>query len=217
MVAPVCQGNEAESRRLETVRLRRARAAAPDDPIARQAAAEAGPEAVDVLRDRAAALLPDQLLQPGEIIILLVKPSLWFVILSSLGQVVSFLALTSIALWLANARLLHVSRMDVLLVGLGLTGLRLIWQFLEWVSRVYVLTDRRIIRVKGVLRVSVFETQLKQVQHTSMLFSVRERVFGLGTIAFATAGTGLIEAVWEMVNRPLEVHQQVVSAINRYR
>ena len=80
-----------------------------------------------------------------------------------------------------------------------------------------MLTDRRIVRVKGVLRVNVFETQLQQIQHTNTTFSLRERLLGLGTIHFATAGTGGIEASWEMVSHPLEVHRIVVQTLDRYR
>lgn len=183
----------------------------------RRAFAEAEPDVVADHHARAAALLPGQLLQPGEIIILLIKPSLWFVLLGALGQLVTFAVLTAGGLWLSNLGLLKVARTDILLVGMGLVGLRLLWQFLEWISRVYVLTDRRVIRIKGVLRVHVFETQLKQIQHTSLYLSVRERVFALGSVVFATAGTGAIEAVWEMVANPLEVHQKVVQTLNRYR
>jgi uncharacterized membrane protein YdbT with pleckstrin-like domain len=94
---------------------------------------------------------------------------------------------------------------------------RLFWQFLEWLSRVYVLTDRRVIRVRGVWRVRVFEALLKNIQHTTVERSMRERLLGLGTIGFATSGTAFTEASWRMVARPLEVHQIVVQTIGRYR
>jgi len=95
--------------------------------------------------------------------------------------------------------------------------LRLFWQFLEWLSRVYVLTDRRVVAVAGVLRVRVFEAPLQQVQHTNLLLSLRERLFGLGTVAFATAGTAIAEAYWLMLADPLEVHRKIVQTLNRYR
>jgi hypothetical protein len=84
-------------------------------------------------------------------------------------------------------------------------------------SRTYVLTDRRIIRIKGVLRVEVFQTELKHLQHTEVLVSIRERLFALGTISFSTAGTGFPEAYWLMLRRPYAVHQRILQAINRYR
>ena len=94
--------------------------------------------------------------------------------------------------------------------------MRLGWQALEWYSRVYILTDRRIIRRMGVLRVAVFETQLKNIQHTSVFRSVRERTLRLGSIGFATAGSDLFEAYWVMIERPFQVHRVVVRAIEKY-
>ena len=73
------------------------------------------------------------------------------------------------------------------------------------------------IRIRGVIRVHVFECQLAQIQHTNLLFSLRERVFGLGTIGFATAGTAAAEVFWLMIARPLDVHQLLVQTLNRYR
>lgn len=170
-----------------------------------------------VVDPRVAALLPAQLLQPGEIIILLLKPSPLYVLLSSLASLSGIAIVILAALWFASLGFLPVTQTNLVILGLVLAGLRLLWGLLEWFSRVYVLTDRRIVRIRGVLRVHVFEAMLKNIQHTGAVFSVRERLFGLGTITFATSGTAWIEAAWEMIARPLEVHQTVVHALNRYR
>jgi len=165
-----------------------------------------------------AGMIPAQLLQPGEVIILLLKPSILYVVLEPLRSLIA-IVLVGLALAFLAARdlLAGFSQTDMFFVTLAVLGARLTWQFLEWLSRTYVLTDRRIVRIKGVLRIQVFEATLKQVQHTTTTFSVRERLFALGSIAFATAGTHYHEAAWEMVARPLEVHEQVVQALNRYR
>lgn len=166
---------------------------------------------------RAAVMLPAQLLQPGEIIILLIKPSAWSIILEAAGSIVALAALIVIAMVIDSFGFTSVGRHDLLLLGVGLIGLRLFWQFLEWLSRVYVLTDRRVIRVEGVIRINIFEAPLKQVQHTNLLITARERLFGLGTISFSTAGTAHPDAYWRMVARPLDVHQAVIQTLQRYR
>ncbi|MEX2387106.1 MAG: PH domain-containing protein, partial [Phycisphaeraceae bacterium] len=182
--------------------------------FAEGAAGEAGQDAAAI---RAAAMLPIELLQPGEIIILLLKPSPWFIVLAPLKTLV-VLVLLVIAAGAVNTQFnLGVDPRDLVLVGVGLVGARLFWQFLEWLSRVYVLTDQRVIRVRGVLRVYVFEARLREIQHTELLFSLRERFFGLGTLGFATAGTAAAEAYWQMIAQPLDVHQKVVETLRRYR
>jgi len=166
---------------------------------------------------RAAGMLPAELLQPGEIIILLLKPSVWFILLVPI-RILTLIVVLAMAGDLANSYLdVGMSRQNTLLVATTLILFRLFWQFLEWLSRVYVLTDRRVITVAGVIRVRLFETPLQKIQHTNLLFSLRERLFGLGTLAFATAGTAAIETYWLMVNEPLKVHQKVVQTISRYR
>jgi uncharacterized membrane protein YdbT with pleckstrin-like domain len=170
----------------------------------------------EVLARRAAAMLPGELLQPSEIIVLLLKPSPLFILLAPLRALVGLVLLT-LGVALANRYLmLGLPQRDVLLAGVAAVGLVLFWHFLEWLSRVYVLTDRRVIRVQGVLRVGVFECALERIQHTETFFSIRERLFGLGSIGFATAGSGFVEAAWEMVAQPLEVHHVVVRTIRRY-
>lgn len=176
------------------------------------------PTAEEIDRLRAAALLPEQLLHGGEIIILLLKPSPWYIVLEPLRFWIVELVLLIAGLWLIQRGYsLPLDSADLILLAMGVAGARLAWQFLEWLSRIYVLTDRRIITVSGVLRVQIFETKLQKIQHTVALFSIRERLFGLGTIGFATAGTATMETTWRMIAKPLEVHQKVVETLNRYR
>lgn len=165
----------------------------------------------------AATLLPEKLLQPGEIIVLLKKPSPWYIVLGSLGSLATIGVVLLATSVLSSNLDLGLGRSDLTLAAVCLAGVRLFWQFLEWLSRIYVLTDRRVVGVFGVLRVHVFECQLKKIQHTTAYYSIRERLFGLGTIGFTTAGTAFTETYWQMVAKPMELHQQVIQAMNRYR
>lgn len=169
------------------------------------------------LTAQAAAMLPPHAIQPGEIIILLLKPHWLFVVLAPLPTLVGLALLTLLATLINNYFLDGLYHREIVLVGVVAIALRLFWQFMEWMSRAYVLTDRRIIRVRGVLRVSIFETALTQIQNTEVSRILREQLFGLGTIIYATAGTGVPEAYWEMLARPFDVHQKVVQTIRRYR
>ena len=62
----------------------------------------------------------------------------------------------------------------------------------------------------------LFEAPLRNIQHTGVFARVRERLFGLGTIGFATAGSDGYEAFWAMIAQPYEVHRTVTQAIERY-
>ena len=166
--------------------------------------------------EQVAAAGATELIHDGETVILLLRPSLLYIPLASFGALV-FIALITFMLAYVS-RLAWVSWSDTMAFGFGavLVVIRLGWQTLEWYSRVYVLTDRRIIRKMGVLRVAVFETQLKNIQHTSVFKSLRERMFGLGSIGFATAGSDVFEAFWVMIQKPFQVHRVVVRTIEKY-
>ena len=161
-------------------------------------------------------ILPADVLQPGEIIVLMLKPSLWMIPLASAGSVIAMAAITLLVGWLAEVGWHAISRRDVVLLGVGMIGLRLFWQCLDWLSRIYILTDQRVIRVQGVLRLQVFEAPLKKVQETQCYVSLRERLFGLGTIIFSTTSSR-VATYWWMVSRPMDVHRTVLDTLRRYR
>jgi hypothetical protein len=158
------------------------------------------------------------LIQDDEVVILLLRPSVLYILLGSLGSLVFIALITFILAWISRLSWVGAGWNDTMAFGFGATLaiIRLSWQGLEWYSRLYILTDRRIIRRMGVLRVAVFETKIKNIQHTSVFRSVRERLFGLGSIGFATAGSDVFEAFWVMIDRPFHIHRIVVRAIEKY-
>lgn len=174
-------------------------------------------EVAGISAERVGTMLPADLIQDDEVVILLLRPSPLYIVLSSAGGLVAVALVALLLAYLARS-FPRVGWTDTQAFGLGfgLAALRLGWQTLDWWCRVFVLTDRRVLRRMGVLRVAVFETELRNIQHTSVLRRLRERIWGLGTIGFATAGSDVFEAFWVMVPQPFVVHKTVVEAIHRY-
>lgn len=166
--------------------------------------------------ERPTTLLAKDLLNEGETIILMLRPSAMSIALSSVGGLIIIALVTFALAYMARLSWAGWNDRQAFGLGIGLSTLHVGWQLLEWVSRTYVLTDRRVICRSGVLRVSVFERPLKQIQHVSLFASFRERIFGLGTIGFAAADSHTFEAFWSMIRNPRAAHQVVVDAIQRY-
>jgi uncharacterized membrane protein YdbT with pleckstrin-like domain len=162
----------------------------------------------------AAQLVPADLLDGGEIVILAIKPSLWFVLIKSFRWVMAMIFLVLLTNWIDEG-MVPLARSVIVQVAIALAALRLGLALLEWVSRLYVLTNRRIMRLTGIFNIDLFECQLTKIQNTFLTLAWYERLLGLGTISFATAGTGGIEVSWTHVNNPLELHERVRSAIHR--
>jgi len=163
-----------------------------------------------------ADLLPVQLLDGDEVVIFAVKPSLWYVLFTSTRWLIAMAVVIAMTGWLGPL-VPGVNASLVIKAALALAGARLGFALLQWVSRLYVLTNRRIMRLRGIFNVDLFECPLSKIQNTYLTMNWYERLATLGTVAFATAGTGGVEASWANVNNPLEVHERVRSAIHRAR
>ncbi len=187
-------------------------------PAARWVAANSGAtDAQELVVDQLQSALPAGLLADDEIVVLMLRPSLLFVGLSSLASL-TIIAVVTLTLALLAIRIIWLpwSELAAYAMGAAVATARLLWQCLEWWGLVYVLTDRRVIRRTGVLQVSIFEAPLRNIQHTSIFQPFRERIFGLGSIGFATAGSDVFDAFWVMIRQPYAVHKVVMETIQRY-
>jgi uncharacterized membrane protein YdbT with pleckstrin-like domain len=152
-------------------------------------------------------LLPESLLNEGEQVVLAIKPSLWLVVFFSFQAALICLIIALIATFWLKGPLVPWLIISPAIVALG----RILFALLQWASRAYVLTDQRVIVVAGVFTVTIFQCRLEKIQNTFMLLPLLLRILRLGHIAFATAGTGHIEAVWRFCRNPLQTHEQIVK------
>lgn len=160
--------------------------------------------------------LPADLLDNDEIIILLLRPSVLFILLAPLGTLLGIAALAVLLALVARTGWVPWADVQALAVGGTVLALRIGWQMLDWGTRLYVLTDKRIIRRMGVLRDDSFDVPLSNVQHTEVVARFRERIFGLGSLGFATSGTVGAGAYWQTIRQPYQVRKIVNEAIDRY-
>ena len=164
----------------------------------------------------AQAAQAQQLLGSGEVVILALRPSGWFIL------IVSFPVLLLSGLLLAGALVTEgllgvpISRDVAVSFCLLVAGCRLAVALAQWTSRLYVLTNLRVLRVRGLLRVDVFQLPLKKIAQAQLLVTILERPLGLGSLFFQTV-EGHHEGDWICLARPGEVQQIVQDAIRRSR
>ncbi len=154
-----------------------------------------------------------------EAIVFDTRPSLWMILLRAVGPVLVilgvFFVLTRLGSllqpWVGpSASLGWLAEPAALVLGIGVPGFWVVvWQVFSFVSRRYVLTESRAILIFGVLDQHVSELPLSRVQNVSVSRPLALRVFGLGHVGIASAGTDGFEVVWRYVRRPEQLMAKV--------
>jgi hypothetical protein len=178
---------------------------------ASESAAVASPRATSL-----ATLLTGHVLRDGEVVLLVLKPSLWFIAFQS----ILFAAAVALLLLVARVfgdRLPLVHRVAYIEAAVFVIAGRMMWAVLQWIGRLYVLTDQRIIRLAGVFSVDIYDCPLRKVARTQLTTSVKERICRVGSIDIhpkesqECCPTG----TWQTIPRPVEVNEQINAAIHK--
>lgn len=100
--------------------------------------------------------------------------------------------------------------------GTSVIAGRVMWSILNWMGRLYVLTDMRILRLSGVFAIEIFDCPLRKVAITRVVYSFRERLWRLGSIEIIPKDDqGSPPGLWQTIRRPMKVHEQILDAIHR--
>jgi uncharacterized membrane protein YdbT with pleckstrin-like domain len=155
-----------------------------------------------------------ELLDGDEIIELSIKPSLWLIAIASirLVVVVSVVA-TAVVIATRGGGTLVAAYVVSLAVVAALV--RALVASLQWASRVYILTNRRVMRLSGVLSVTIADCQLARVGGTDLRLGSMQRLLGLGSICITPAGERAQPIVWEHVARAGEIYAKLVRAVKK--
>ena len=158
-----------------------------------------------------AALLTRHILRDGELVLLILKPSLWFIVFAAMRfAAVVLIGVIAAKLWMpANAALRAAE------VGAFLIAGRVMWAVLQWMGRLYVLTDLRVLRLSGVFSVDIFDCPLRKVGEARLYRSFRERCLRLGSIEIVPSDTACPPGDWRTIKRPAQVLDTIQATVRR--
>ena len=187
-------------------------------PAARPSAAPAAGRtafATTAMDEAGVPLFAASMLEPGEIIVATFRPSLLWIALRSARGVI--LALAAAGLAAAAAGWAGIGwEAPIAQLGIAIAAARLAAAGAEWASRVYVLTDRRVLRRRGVLAPTVYSANLNALRRVELAQDRLDRALRTGTVTFSTRTEGRWDAAWVMVPRAREVHELVEATRRRY-
>jgi uncharacterized membrane protein YdbT with pleckstrin-like domain len=93
--------------------------------------------------------------------------------------------------------------------------LYLLWEYLAWHRREYILTDRRVVRQEGVLSISSFDAPLDKINNVFHSQSFMGRILKYGEVGLETAseqGT----TTFEFLSHPLDFKNAIVHQREMY-
>jgi uncharacterized membrane protein YdbT with pleckstrin-like domain len=121
------------------------------------------------------------------------------------------------ALVLVIVGLLADSWAPAIVIAAIIAGLTLVVGYLRRIGTKYLITTQRLRITRGLVRKNVQETRLERVQNVNYQQGVLDRMLGVGTVDFDTAGTDDSEFRFEWVNEPEQVVRAVDSAVEEAR
>ncbi len=171
--------------------------------------------ATTAMEEAGVPLFAASMLEPGEIIVATFRPSLlWIALRSARGVLI---ALAAAALGAAASGWAGLGwETPIAQLGIAVAAARTAAGGAEWASRVYVLTDRRVLRRRGVLAPTVYSANLNALRRVELEQDRVDRLLRTGTVTFSTRTEGRWEAAWVMVPRAREVHELVEATRRRY-
>lgn len=157
---------------------------------------------------------PAEVLEDGEIVLLTVKPSAWYVLLSS-WPVLLAVGLVAVGTQLADRWFSSpASTSAALLICSAVACLRVFWGCIQWMGQLYVLTNVRALQVQGLTRPVTSFCLLRQVSDVTIEANAGERPLRLGSLRFEGEH---VRMQWACLAQVEAIQKTVLEAVRRAR
>ena len=123
-----------------------------------------------------------------------------------------------VVLWEAHPSALYYTGqfiMGALLLIIGIGLIIIIIALLDRKSRIYTVTNKRVSLKWGILSRHTNEVGTSDIRSIGLNQGMLERMFGLGTVHVASAGTEGVEVYFGGINNPEEVQKLIRDAKDR--
>jgi hypothetical protein len=166
-------------------------------------------------RTSLATLLASHILHDGETVILLLRPSIWFLLVSGFRFYTAAAALMGVVAVIGGQT--HRPIHSLMETGGAIIALRLMWAVLQWMGRLYVLTDLRTLTLTGVFTIDVIDCPLRKVERTRLVQPVWHRSLGVGSVVLTPTDEAHPVSWWYLIDHPTDVLKQIDATIHRAR
>lgn len=144
--------------------------------------------------------------------ILLITRQHFFLLLSSLGwEIIAAAAITIVVslLWVLVPELAQLAPLGYLLLIIPAAGVAV--DAAVWANRMYIVTNRRVMQISGVINKNVTDSSLEKVNDVKMEQSFLGRLFNYGDIEILTASEMGINQ-FKKINEPIRFKTAMLNA-----
>jgi hypothetical protein len=103
----------------------------------------------------------------------------------------------------------------VAIVLLAVGAAVLVWSVLRYLNQQYILTNRRVIEIEGVLNKKVTDSSLEKINDAILTQSIFGRIFGFGDLEVLTASEAGI-SLFRMLINPMGFKRAMLDAKHEY-
>jgi hypothetical protein len=107
--------------------------------------------------------------------------------------------------------LMGIASAALIIGGLGVLG----WHILRYLNQEYVLTNRRVIQVQGVLNKTSMDSSLEKINDARLEQSLFGRMFGFGDLEILTAADTGVDR-FRMIRNPIGFKKAMLDAKHEY-
>lgn len=154
----------------------------------------------------------DRYLAPGERILLTTRRHPVLLLKPVLKWILTLLAVGLISFVLTEGRPIPILDQIVLWLALVMTAYTA-YRVMSWWRTFYVVTDERVLLLRGIVSVNVTAVRLARVTETSFSRSVWGRILGYGELKLDTAADQMNLATLTYLPRPAEAYRLVTSLL----
>lgn len=165
-------------------------------------------------RSVAAGIVPEAVVRDDEVIILAVRPSLWFIPLRAVPGIAMAVVIVA-GLWgyeKCTGGVPYAAAAAVFAAGLLCGGIYIAIAALRWISRLYILTNRRLLTIQGGWKPDVFECPLARISDVVAVYYGPERLLGIGSLAFTVEDNPYARPDWIHLRKADEIAREIRRA-----
>jgi hypothetical protein len=156
--------------------------------------------------------VPNGVIDGGESVILAIKPSMWRPVFDSSTWLFACWVSAMVLAWFRQPLPgLSVAETSQLLVFVALVRFGI--AIAHWMPRWHILTNRRIVDIRGVRSMKVDSWPLVKIRNTYVNRSTPERLTKLGTVTFVSTEQAAAAHQWRSVGDADVVHAEIRKAI----